>query len=262
MWYPPPDFIEKLCLNGFQLFTLAPTDPRNSSIFLRELRRILEFLDYPQIQWSAITSLFTRAGVPKTLCYNTSTFTLKGYIHKVPKQRQLDMNLTLNSGNRRLGVTINILNELIPCLQLNHDSISNCLVILSVLSVDYRSGIYIHQLFDAMSAIAEKINESDWVAIAGEWSRKVFDIFGDMAISRQSLQFLDGCKNTKNERLIRWAQANTLELLISLESKKNNIIDIFNPVDLQKVENIVNSSQYFTILMKKPYWQLDCCVTK
>jgi hypothetical protein len=134
-----------------------------------------------------------------------------------------------------------------PCLQLNYDCISNCLVLLSLLSIDYRSGIYIYKLFEALAAIVEKIGESDWVAIAGEWSRKFYFIFGDMAISRQSLQFLDGCKNTKNERLIRWAQTNALALLVSLDSKEKDFnIDILNPVDLQKVGLIVQNSIFFT----------------
>ena len=102
-------------------------------------------------------------------------------------------------------------------------------------------------MFAALSAIVDKIEESDWVIIAGEWSRKFLDILGVMTISQSSLNFFDGCKNSKNERLISWGQANTLTLLISLDSADVELnIDIFNPVNLQKAEEVVKTCSYFS----------------
>jgi hypothetical protein len=185
--------------------------------------------------------------VPEALCDVNSSFTLKQYIQRCPKSDQLSFNVGSSSAIRRLGVSVDILNELIPCLQLNYDSISNCLVLLSILSIDHRSGIYIHQLFDALSAIVDKVDESDWIIIAVEWSRKYCDILEEMIISNPSIQFLDGCKHSKNERLIKWAQANTLKLLNALNGVENNLnIDILNPVNLQMVDEIVKTSLFFT----------------
>lgn len=155
----------------------------------------------------------------------------------------------------RISCFLRLLRELVPCVRFNYDTLTQYLVILSVLSMHRDSGIYANDLFDTLAVLVDLARDEDWSMIAKTWTTKLCGILGKHLCSDQAIIFFDGCmQKYQCSRLCAWSKATSMGILMALGPAGHDGNDLnveldlsVEPVEvLRSINNILSTYPLFS----------------